>query len=72
MRDWGQVPGAKATGTINVVTRTAASGTQDAFQKIFMGSASVLGAASAKASNGLVQTAVKTDPRRSATSRSTS
>jgi phosphate transport system substrate-binding protein len=63
VRDWGQVPGAKATGTINVVTRTAASGTQDAFQKIFMGSASVLGAASAKASNGLVQSAVHTDPQ---------
>ena len=62
VRDWADVPGAAAKGTIDVVVRTAASGTQDAFQKIFMGSASVLGAASAKASNGLVQQAVKSDP----------
>ena len=62
IRDWPDVPGAKSTGTINVITRTAASGTQDAFQKIFMGSNSILGAQSAQASNGLVQQTVKNDP----------
>lgn len=61
VRDWSGVSGASATGTIDVIVRTAASGTQDAFQKIFMGSASVLGAASAKASNGLIQQAVQSD-----------
>ena len=54
-------PARTATGTIDLVVRTAASGTQDAFQKIFMGSTSVLGARSAKASNGLVQQAVQSD-----------
>ena len=62
IRNWSEVPGAKASGAINLVVRTAASGTQDAFQKIFMGSATVAGAAAAKASNGLVQQAVSSDP----------
>ncbi|MSW83583.1 MAG: phosphate ABC transporter substrate-binding protein [Actinobacteria bacterium] len=61
VRDWSDVTGSSITGTIDVVVRTAASGTQDAFQKIFLGSSSVLGAASQKASNGLVQQAVQTN-----------
>jgi phosphate transport system substrate-binding protein len=62
IRDWSQVPGATATGTIDLVGRTAASGTQDAFQKIFMGTKTVSSSLAAKASNGLVQQAVQTDP----------
>jgi phosphate transport system substrate-binding protein len=62
VRDWSQIPGARSSGSINLVVRTAASGTQDAFQKIFMGSASIAGAASQKASNGLVQQTVSSDP----------
>jgi phosphate transport system substrate-binding protein len=62
IRDWGQVPGATATGTIDLVGRTAASGTQDAFQKIFMGSKTITSSIAAKASNGLVQQAVQSDP----------
>jgi phosphate transport system substrate-binding protein len=62
IRDWSQVPGATATGTIDLVGRTAASGTQDAFQKIFMGSKTVTTSIAAKASNGLVQQAVQSDP----------
>jgi phosphate transport system substrate-binding protein len=61
VRNWSQVPGAAVSGPINLTVRTAASGTQDAFQKIFMGSANVSGAASAKASNGLVQQTVQSD-----------
>jgi phosphate transport system substrate-binding protein len=62
VRDWSQVPGAGRTGAIDLVVRTAASGTQDAFQKLFMGSAKVASFAAQKASNGLVAAAVKTDP----------
>jgi phosphate transport system substrate-binding protein len=62
VRNWSDVPGATATGSINLVVRTAASGTQDAFQKIFMGSVGVFSGASAKASNGLVQQTVQSDP----------
>jgi phosphate transport system substrate-binding protein len=60
--DWSQVPGASRSGAIDLVVRTAASGTQDAFQKLFMGSAKVVGTAAQKASNGLVAAAVKSDP----------
>ena len=38
------VPGATATGTIDLIVRTAASGTQDAFQKIFLGPTTVFSA----------------------------
>jgi phosphate transport system substrate-binding protein len=61
IRDWSQVPGAGMSGTIDLVGRTAASGTQDAFQKIFMGSKTVTSSLAAKASNGLVQQAVHSD-----------
>jgi phosphate transport system substrate-binding protein len=60
--NWSDVPGSGVSGPIDIVVRTPASGTQDAFQKIFMGSTSVFGGASAKASNGLVQQAVQSDP----------
>ncbi len=59
VRNWSQVPGATVSGTINVFVRTAASGTQDAFQKIFMGSRKVSSVASQRASNGLVQQSVR-------------
>jgi phosphate transport system substrate-binding protein len=62
VRDWSQVPGATKTGPIDLVVRTAASGTQDAFAKLFMGTAKVAGNAAQKASNGLVAAAVKSDP----------
>jgi phosphate transport system substrate-binding protein len=61
VRNWEDVPGSGTTGSIDLVVRTPASGTQDAFQKIFMGSKSVSGSAAAKASNGLVQQAVQSD-----------
>jgi phosphate transport system substrate-binding protein len=62
VRDWSNVPGSTASGPIDLVVRNAASGTQDAFQKLFMGKSQVSSSAAAKASNGLVQQAVKSDP----------
>jgi phosphate transport system substrate-binding protein len=60
---WGGVTGASAHGAIDLITRTAASGTADAFQQIFMGlSHRVSGTAVAKQSNGLVGQAVRSDP----------
>lgn len=61
VRDWKDVAGSGITGAIDVTVRTAASGTQDAFAKIFLGSTKLTGAASQKASNGLIQQAVKTN-----------
>jgi phosphate transport system substrate-binding protein len=62
VRDWSQVAGATKTGPIDLIVRTAASGTQDAFQKLFMVNAKVASNAAQKASNGLVAAAVKSDP----------
>jgi len=62
IRNWADVPGAQATGTIDLVTRTAASGTQDAFQNIFMGpELNVSSSASQKSTNGLAQQAVRSN-----------
>ena len=61
VRDWSDVAGSNISGAIDVTVRTAASGTQDAFAKIFLGTTSVTGAAAQKASNGLVQQAVKSN-----------
>ena len=61
VRNWGGVPGSTVNGTIDVTVRTAASGTQDAFQKIFMGSKKVFSGASQKSSNGLIQQTVQRD-----------
>lgn len=61
-RSWSQVPGAKARGAIDIFTRTATSGTADAFREIFLGSTlSVAASAPAKPSNGLLNQAVRTD-----------
>jgi phosphate transport system substrate-binding protein len=61
VRNWSGIQGSPLATPISVVVRTPASGTQDAFQKIFMGTVGVTGTAAAKASNGLVQQAVKSD-----------
>jgi phosphate transport system substrate-binding protein len=62
IRDWSAVPGATVGGTIDVNVRTAASGTQDAFDKIFMAGKKTFSGASQKASNGLVQQSVASTP----------
>lgn len=62
VRSWNDVPGAKVSGPISLVVRTPASGSQDAFQQIFMGqNLRVAGSASQKASNGLVQQTLRRD-----------
>lgn len=62
VRNWRQVPGHGITGAIDIITRTAASGTADAFQNIFMTPAyRIAGSAVAKQSNGLVQQKVHSD-----------
>lgn len=64
IRSWNQVPGSKQDGSINLIVRTPASGTFDAFQNIFMGeNLRVAGSAKAKSSNGLQAQAIKADPQ---------
>jgi phosphate transport system substrate-binding protein len=59
---WSQVPGSRQTGAIKLFTRTAASGTADAFTNIFMYPYSIAGSAVPESSNGLVQSHVHSDP----------
>jgi phosphate transport system substrate-binding protein len=64
VRRWNQVPGAtRGNNVIDLFTRNVASGTQDAFEKIFMDPKDVNNSiAKQLASNGLVQQRVKDDP----------
>jgi phosphate transport system substrate-binding protein len=62
IRDWSEVRGSTTTGPIDLFDRDGASGTQDAFQHIFLGeNQKVSPAATAETSNGLEQNAVKSD-----------
>jgi phosphate transport system substrate-binding protein len=62
VREWSEVPGAKISGSIDLVDRVASSGTQDAFQNIFLGETlKISPSAEAEESNGLVQNKVRTD-----------
>ena len=61
VREWKDVPGSSRKGTIDVFVRTAASGTQDAFQKIFMEDFKITSTAKQKSSNGLIQQSVQSD-----------
>ena len=62
LRDWSEVPGATVSGPIDLFDRDGASGTQDAFQNIFLGQdLRISPSASAESSNGLEQNAVSSD-----------
>jgi phosphate transport system substrate-binding protein len=62
VRDWSEVPGSTINGPIDLVDRVASSGTQNAFQNIFLGeSTKISQSAEAEQSNGLVQTKIRTD-----------
>jgi phosphate transport system substrate-binding protein len=68
-RHWNDLSIGSTRGgnTVDIYVRTAASGTQDAFQTLFMGGkpsaggTAIFSGASQKASNGLIQQAVKGD-----------
>lgn len=63
VRRWSDVPGSQRTGPIQLIVRTAASGTQDAFQNIFMGpNLRVSTAARTERSNGLQALRIKSNP----------
>jgi phosphate transport system substrate-binding protein len=64
IRDWSAVPGSKVSGPIELYDRDGASGTQDAFQHIFLGeNTQVSKLATALTSNGLEQNAVAHKPK---------
>lgn len=62
IRDWSEVPGTRISGPIDLFDRDGASGTQDAFQHIFLGETlKISPSATAETSNGLEQNAVSSD-----------
>lgn len=62
IHDWSEVSGATVSGPIDLFQRTSASGTEDAFQHIFLGEyLKISPAAVAEASNGLMQLHVEKD-----------
>jgi phosphate transport system substrate-binding protein len=62
LREWSEVPGAKISGPIDLFDRDGASGTQDAFQHIFLGEYTQISpSANAQTSNGLEQQSVESD-----------
>ena len=62
IRDWSKVPGATATGPIDLFDRDGASGTQDAFQNIFLGeSLKISPSATPQTSEGLLLNSVGAD-----------
>jgi phosphate transport system substrate-binding protein len=63
IRNWADVPGSGKSGAIDLIVRNPASGTQDAFQNIFMGqNLRVSSSASQRPSNGRVQQAIASNP----------
>jgi phosphate transport system substrate-binding protein len=64
LHDWSEVHNARMSGPIDLFQRTSASGTEDAFQHIFLGEyLKISPSAVAEASNGLEQLHVEKDPR---------
>jgi phosphate transport system substrate-binding protein len=62
IRDWSEIEGAKISGSIDLFDRDGASGTQDAFQHIFLGETlKISPSATTESSNGLEQSAVSAD-----------
>jgi phosphate transport system substrate-binding protein len=62
IRDWSEIEGSKISGPIDLFDRDGASGTQDAFQHIFLGETlKISPSATAETSNGLEQNAVSSD-----------
>ncbi len=61
-RSWSQVPGATASGTIDLISRTSVAGVLTSFQTLLLEGKTVSKLASEQASEGLLRQAVESDP----------
>jgi phosphate transport system substrate-binding protein len=61
-RAWSQVPGATATGTIDLISRTSVAGVLTSFQTLLLEGKKVSSLASELSSEGLLRQAVENDP----------
>jgi len=63
VREWSQVPGATASGPIDVISRQSTAGVISNFQTLLLGGKTVSSAFPAEPSEGLAAQQVKNDPR---------
>jgi phosphate transport system substrate-binding protein len=61
-RSWSQVPGATASGTIDLISRTSVAGVLTSFQTLLLEGKKVASLASEEASEGLLKQQVENDP----------
>lgn len=61
-KNWSEVSGAKASGTIDLISRTSVAGVLTNFQTLMLGGKKVVTSASQEASEGLLKQAVENDP----------
>jgi phosphate transport system substrate-binding protein len=62
IRNWSQVPGATATGTIDLISRTSVAGVLTSFQTLLLENKKVATIASEESSEGLLKQQVENDP----------
>ena len=61
-REWSKVPGASASGTIDLISRTSVAGVLTSFQTLLLEGKKVSSLASEQSSEGLLRQAVENDP----------
>jgi|SRR5580700_1475459 phosphate transport system substrate-binding protein len=61
-RSWSAVPGASASGTIDLISRTSVAGVLTSFQTLLLEGKKVSSLASEQSSEGLLRQAVESDP----------
>jgi phosphate transport system substrate-binding protein len=62
VRAWSQVPGATATGSIDLISRTSVAGVLTNFQTLLLGGKTVSSIAAQEPSEGLLEQQVQNDP----------
>jgi phosphate transport system substrate-binding protein len=62
VRNWSQVPGASASGTIDLISRTSVAGVLTSFQTLLLEGKKVSSVATEQPSEGLMRQAVESDP----------
>jgi phosphate transport system substrate-binding protein len=62
IRNWSQVPGATATGTIDLISRTSVAGVLTSFQTLLLENKKVATIAAEESSEGLLKQQVENDP----------
>jgi phosphate transport system substrate-binding protein len=62
IKSWSAVPGASASGNIDVITRTSVAGVLSSFKTLLLEGKSIVGSATEEATEGLLKQQVENDP----------